>query len=360
MTCYDLMLLKAKLLCYGIRANTNTKMYMKEANHYVLDKGFMHAAHFLIEDLVINTCITENFCQNSPFEIKPNGAHLELYENDVLVAPIEVLHLPDWCDEYVEGYRIGDYIRPHSPNCVACWPYLKCNYYAQGQQCKFCSMGNYHIKTILPEHVVVQMIRKALEYNPEYEIALSGGTCDAPDHSISYFSSICKEAKKYNAEYISVETAPPSDLRYIDELKESGATAIIMNLEVADDTLRKQLCPGKATISQDHYFQAYARAVKAFGAGNVSCVLIAGIQKNEDIVRKAQELIEIGVIPTIIPFKPLDGCILRGYPTTNPDELIEVARKVDKLLNQQGLVADEQKGCTKCNGCSLETIISQV
>ena len=360
MTCYDLMLLKAKLLCYGIRANTNTKMYMKEVNHYVLDKGFMHAAHFMIDNLVINTCIMEKFCQNSPFEIRPNGERLELYENDAYIAPIKVLQLPEWCDEYIEGYRIGDFLRPHSPNCVACWPYLKCNYYAQGQQCKFCSMGNYHIKTILPERIVVQMIRKALEYNPEYEIALSGGTCDAPDRSISYFANICSGVQKDNSAYISVETAPPSDLRYIDELKESGATAIIMNLEIADDELRKQLCPGKATISQSHYMQAYKKAVKTFGVGNVSCVLIAGIQNGEDLVNKAQELIELGVIPTIIPFKPLDGCILRNYPTTNPDELIQVARKVDMLLSKQGLDADEQKGCTKCNGCSLETIVSQI
>lgn len=360
MNCYDLMMLKAKLLCYGIRANANTKMHMKEVNHYVFDKGFMHAAHFMIDEIVVNTCVAEQFCQNSPFEIRTSGECLKLFENDKSIASIEVLKLPNWCDEYVEGYRIGDYIRPHSPNCVACWPYLKCNYYTQGQQCKFCSMGNYHIKTILPEHIVVQMIRKALEYNPQYEIALSGGTCDAPDRSISYFSNICREAKKYNAEYISVETAPPSDLRFIDELKNSGATAIIMNLEIADNELRKKMCPGKSTISQNHYMKAYKRAVKVFGTGNVSCVLIAGIQRKEDIANKARELIELGVIPTIIPFKPLDGCMLANYPATKHSELIEIAGQVDKMLRKKGLFADEQKGCTKCNGCSLETIISQI
>ena len=28
-------------------------------------------------------------------------------------------------------YKIGNYIRPHSKECIACWPYLKCNYFEE-------------------------------------------------------------------------------------------------------------------------------------------------------------------------------------------------------------------------------------
>lgn len=360
MNCHELMYLKAKLLCYGVQADKITKLYMKEINPYVLDKGFMHAAHFIIDDVIINTCISEEFCQNSPFSIKYNNQDLNLYENDSFVSKISVLPLPDWCNEYIDGYHIGDYIRPHSLNCVACWPYLLCNYDSKGNQCKFCSMGNYHIKTILPENVVGKMIGKSLEYNKEYEVALSGGTCHEPDHSIDYFSKVCESARKYNAEYISVETAPPNDLFYIEKLKESGATAIIMNLEVADDNLRKILCPGKSSITQIHYMHAYEKAVKTFGPGNVSCVLIAGIQKADDIINKSKELIEIGVIPTIIPFKPLDGCLMNSHKVTNVNELIVIANEVDNMMKKYNLEAAQQKGCTKCNGCSLEILASQM
>lgn len=359
MNCEELIQLKAKLLCYGVKANKNTRMFMKEVNPYVLDKGFMHAAHFLIGNLVINTCISEKFCENSPFSIDVVDQRLELYEDKRYVTEIKVLPLPEWCNNYVDGYRIGDYLRPHSPNCVACWPYLICNYYSQGNQCKFCSMGSYHIQTILPEHIVGRMIEKSLRHNPHYEVALSGGTCNEPDHSINYFSKICQDARKYGAEYISVETAPPSDLSYISELSRSGATAIIMNLEIADNCLRKQLCPGKSLISELHYMHAYEEAIKSFGIGNVSCVLIAGIQEAEEIVKKASDLINIGVIPTIIPFKPLDGCILKEHKTVNPDELIIISSEIEKMLKKHNLFAVNQKGCTKCNGCSLETIVAQ-
>ena len=360
MKCMELMRLKASLLCYGVRADAHTKRYMEHINPYVLDKGFMHAAHFLIDDLVINTCISENFCKKSPFVIKERSGILELFDGKNYLSKIDVLPLPDWGNEYVEGYRIGDYLRPHSKQCIACWPYLKCNYCAIGKQCQFCSMGDYRIKTILPETIVCEMIRVALSNNAKYEVALSGGTCHEPDHSIAYFSKICEIAQQNNTEYISVETAPPNELFYIDELKKSGATAIIINLEIADENLRKDICPGKSSITQEQYYRAYERAVSVFGVGNVSCVLVAGIQKAEDIISKSSELISMGVIPTVIPFKPLDGCAMRNHPVANPEELIFIATEVDKLLSAHHMMASSQKGCTKCNGCSLETIIEQL
>lgn len=360
MTCLELMQLKAKLLCYGVKADKNVQMRMKEVNSYILDKGFMHAAHFLIGDVVINTCISEAFCKKSPYSVAMSGDGFGLYENEKYITKIEVLPLPQWCNEYVEGYRVGDYIRPHSNNCVACWPYLICNYYSQGKQCQFCSMGSYHIQTILPNDIVGRMIEKALNFKTQYEVALSGGTCHEPDHSIKYFASICEHARKNGAEYISVETAPPNELHYLRQLKDSGATAVIMNLEIADDNLRKQLCPGKSSISQLHYMHAYEEAVKRFGIGNVSCVLISGLQNADDIIQKSEELIDIGVIPTIIPLKPLDGCLLKNHPTADPNELIMISTEIEKKLSKYGLLATNQKGCTKCNGCSLETVAAQL
>lgn len=360
MNSVDLIHLKAKLLCYGVKADNHTKNCMERVNPYVLENGFMHAAHFAIDNLIVNTCISESFCDKSPFVIKERNGIFELFEKNHLISKIDVLPLPEWCNEYVKEYKIGDYLRPHSYYCIACWPYLKCNYYSIGKQCRFCSMGDYRLKTILSEAIVGEMIKVAISNNRNYEVALSGGTCHEPDHSIVYFSKVCEIARENGAEYISVETAPPNELFYIDELKKRGASAIIINLEIADEDCRKMICPGKSTISQLQYLYAYERAVNVFGAGNVSCVLIAGIQNAEDIINKSAELINMGVVPTIIPFKPLDGCSMRAHSITNPDELVLIATEVDKLLNKHNLAASHQKGCTKCNGCSLEAIIEQL
>jgi hypothetical protein len=360
----EILLLKTELLCAGIRITPNAVDPLRLKNRYIFEKGFIHAAHFTINETIINTCVSETFCEKSPYYINYDNGDFRLFrsdgEQDEFLLAIDVLELPQWCEGNIDGYTIGDYIRPHSENCIACWPYLICDYYSNANQCKFCSMGDYRIRTRLSENVVGKMIAKALSFNPNYELALSGGTCNKPDGSLSYFTTVCKKAVEAGAKYISVEITPPENLDRINELYEAGATAIIMNLEIADDTLRKIICPGKSLIPKQRYFNAFEHAVKLFGEGNVSSVLIAGLQPKRDIINVARDMTMIGVIPTIIPFKPLDGCLLNTMSPTSSNELLEIAESVEVLLKQNKLLASEQHGCTKCNGCSVEVLYENV
>lgn len=97
-----LLEIKADLLCYGIRLTKEAENVLKLRNRYVLEKGFMHAAHFLIDDIIINTCVSEKYCQSSPYVI-------QLYKDELIlekvrdgssrfISKIDVLHLPLWCE----------------------------------------------------------------------------------------------------------------------------------------------------------------------------------------------------------------------------------------------------------------------
>ena len=94
--------------------------------------------------------------------------------------------------------------------------------------------------------------------------------------------------------------------------------------------------------------EAQARRISA-------CVLIAGIQPKEDIVDECRKLTDIGVIPTIIPFKAMDDCQFRYKNNCRPEELIWISSRVGVLLKDKSLSPEMQEGCTKCGGCSLET-----
>ncbi len=170
----------------------------------------------------------------------------------------------------------------------------------------------------------------------------------------SYLIEIITGVRKFTSVPISVEMAPPKDANKIDQLKAAGASSLIMNLEIADPVLRKQICPGKSSITYESYYNCYKHSIEVFGRGKVSCVLIAGIQPKEDIVKECEKLAEIGVIPTIIPFKAMDDCELK-VPNCNAEELIWISERVGQLLRQRGLSPKMQEGCTKCGGCSLET-----
>jgi radical SAM protein (TIGR04043 family) len=358
----ELAKIKAELLCFGVRLNSTAREKCAIQNSYLLDGGFVHAAHFLIDGVVVNTCVTEKFCQHSPYEISWENNISILKKDGDVVCQIEVLPLPKWCLQKIDGRVIGDYLRPHSPNCISCCPKLRCTYYADDAQCKFCSLGiradNGEFTSVLPVPTVVQMVKRALENNPGYEIALSGGTCSSDDKSAVYFSEICgllTNNRKENYD-ISVELAPPDKDIYIEQLYEAGATALIMNIEIANQVLRKEICPGKSKILLSRYFEAMEKAVSIFGRGKVSSVLIAGIQPAEDIIGICKQLIPIGVIPTIIPFKPIDGCQMSTHSITNADEVLRIAGIVNESLRAEKLFACSQSGCTKCGGCSLESV----
>jgi hypothetical protein len=353
--------IKAELLCYGVRLDATAKEIVRIKNSYLFDGGFVHAAHFLINDIVINTCVNEEFCKTSPYEIALDNDRTILKKEGSVMCDIEILPLPGWCLNEVDQHVIGDYLRPHSHNCISCCPKLKCTYYTGNQQCKFCSLAfcaNNNLETMLPVSTVAKMVKTALEHNPNYEIALSGGTCGSEDKSAVYFSDICKLITDNGKDRhnISIELAPPDKDSYIELLFETGVSAVIMNIEIADERLRKEICPGKSNIPLSRYFEAFEKAVSIFGRGNVSSVLIAGIQPANDIINICKKLIPMGVIPTIIPFKPFDSSQMNKYPLTNPAEVLNIAKNVNDILIAEELYARKKSGCTACGGCSLESI----
>ena len=100
------------------------------------------------------------------------------------------------------------------------------------------------------------------------------------------------------------------------------------------------------------------KAVEVFGRGKVSSVLIAGIQADNenDIIDMCKKSIPMGVVPTIIPIKPLSSSRMSKHPIANPEIVLRIAYSVNQMLYDEGLIACDQGGCTKCGGCSLESV----
>lgn len=253
-------------------------------------------------------------------------------------------------------------MRPHSDICISCSPILKCGYQLIGKACKFCSLNEYALQSNVEEkispQILAKMIYKAMMYK-EYELNFSSGTILTEDKSANYYIEVLQELKELKLKrfpYISVEITPPDKDFYIQALADIGVTALIMNIEIVDENLRKKICPGKSDVSIKRYIEAMQLAVHILGTGNVSSVLLAGIQPAEDIINMGKELIEIGVVPTIMPFKPLDDCDMKKEKITNPKELLFISEELKSQMIRRKLNPRSQYGCTKCGGCSLETV----
>ena len=109
---------------------------------------------------------------------------------------------------------------------------------------------------------------------------------------------------------IQVQCEPPGDLATITELKEAGASSIGIHVESLDDAVRGRWMPGKATVPLEQYRAAWREAVRVFGRNQVSTYLLVGLGEDPDeLVSGAAELIEMGVYPFVVPYRPQAGSL---------------------------------------------------
>lgn len=349
--CASLAELKAGLLCYGINVDEEVGKQLLKSRPYFYDKGFVHAVNANILGSNVCVSVAERFSGVSPYHLR--GGDDKFFVEDEkgeLRVPIRLFD-----DLPVTGTVIDALARPHSDRVISLWPSLVCCYDRPGKKCKFCSIKPTDSQTVVSAEEVVKGLKALFAITDKYSINLGGGTIDNPDKMAKYLAEIVRGVREFSNTPISLELAPPSDVELIAELKRAGASSLIMNLEVANDELRKTICPGKSSIKKSHYYECYERGVSEFGRGKISCVLIAGIQPAKDIVSECAKLTDIGVIPTIIPFKAMDDCELNKTPNCDSRELLEISARVGKMLRDKGLSPEMQEGCTKCGGCSLET-----
>jgi radical SAM protein (TIGR04043 family) len=137
-------------------------------------------------------------------------------------------------------------------------------------------------------------------------------------------------------------------------MRDAGVDALGMHLEVVTPELRARIMPGKAQVSVDRYFTAFAAAVPVFGRGQVSTYILAGLgDTKEAILETSEKLISLGVYPFVVPFVPISGTPLESHPPPQPAFMHEILRPLAQMLRAAGLRATDIKaGCGKCGACS--------
>jgi radical SAM protein (TIGR04043 family) len=112
--------------------------------------------------------------------------------------------------------------------------------------------------------------------------------------------------------------------------------------------------PGKAQVSVERYFDAFAAAVPVFGRGQVSTYILAGLgDTKEAILETCAKLIALGVYPFVVPFVPISGTPLESHPAPSPAFMHEILGSLVPMLRAGRLKATDIKaGCGKCGACS--------
>ncbi len=156
---------------------------------------------------------------------------------------------------------------------------------------------------------------------------------------------------------IQVQCEPPGDLATIQELYDAGARSIGIHVESLDDDVRRRWMPGKGSVPMSEYRAAWAEAVRVFGWNEVSTYLLLGLGEDPDeTVAAATELIEMGVYPFVVPFRPLAGTLATDVdkvPAPDARMVASVTARVGAALRRAGMLgAAQSAGCAACGACS--------
>ena len=247
----------------------------------------------------------------------------------------------------------------HSRDVLATTVLQTCiRYESRRKACKFCSIGQSlsagrTIAHKTPQQLA-QVARAAVELDGVQHMVMTTGTPATPDRGAKV---LCDSAVAIKAAVdipIQAQCEPPSDPAWYQRMKDAGIDSLGMHLELATQSLRQQLMPGKAEVTIDDYLVAFRQAVAVFGRGQVSTYLLAGLgDTREALLTRCHQLIEIGVYPFVVPFVPIRGTPLEDHPTPDAEFMESVLQPLGQALSQANMRSTDIKaGCGRCGACS--------
>jgi radical SAM protein (TIGR04043 family) len=231
-------------------------------------------------------------------------------------------------------------------------------YQSRLKACQFCAIGQSLAAGRTIERKsraqLVEVAKAAVELDGVKHMVMTTGTPRGADRGAAI---LCESAAAVKAAVdlpIQAQCEPPDDEGWFERLKASGVDALGMHLEVVTPGVRTRIMPGKAEISVERYFKAFAAAVPVFGRGQVSTYILAGLGDTaEAILAMCETLVDLGVYPFVVPFVPISGTPLESWPPPTPAFMHAVLGPLARMLTASGLSSAEIKaGCGRCGACS--------
>jgi len=262
-----------------------------------------------------------------------------------------------------EGIAYEKIAKLHGRDVLATTVVQTCARYDPADRCRFCaieaSLESGATIAVKTPAMLAEVAEAAVRLDGVRHVVLTTGTSTAPDRGARHLARCVRAIKEAVPTLpVQVQCEPPADLATITELREAGADSIGIHVESLDDSVRRRWMPGKSTVSLGEYWAAWTEAVRVFGRNQVSTYLLVGLGEDPDeLVAGAEQLVELGVYPFVVPFRPLAGTLAvdeDGAQAPKAAVLEDVSRRVAKALQAGGMRgADQMAGCAACGACSV-------
>jgi len=298
---------------------------------------------------------------NSPYLVKNGKLLLDGADLGMDVSPVNRPHFYDLST--ADGVSYEKIARLHGKDVLATTAVQTCMRYEESQRCRFCAIeasleagATIAVKT--PAQLA-EVAEAAVRLDGVKQMVMTTGTSKGKDRGARHLERCVRAIKAVVPDLpIQVQIEPPADLAVLTDLYNAGVSSIGIHIESMDDKVRRQWTPGKASVSTDEYRAAWREAVRVFGRNQVSTYLIVGMGEDPDeFVESTKELIEMGVYPFVVPFRPLRGTLATDVDKVLPPSgilLENLSRRVaDLLIGANMLASGQTAGCAACGACSV-------
>jgi radical SAM protein (TIGR04043 family) len=231
-------------------------------------------------------------------------------------------------------------------------------YQSRTKTCQFCAIGQSlaagrTVERKTPAQLA-EVAKAAVELDGVRHMVMTTGTPPGRDRGAAILVESARAVKEAVDLPIQGQCEPPDDNGWFSRMKAAGIDALGMHLEAVTQDVRVRIMPGKAQVSVQRYFEAFAAAVPIFGRGQVSSYILAGLgDPKEAILNTCARLIAVGVYPFVVPFVPISGTPMESHPPPSPNFMHELLKPLARMLREGGLQAiDIKAGCGKCGACS--------
>lgn len=120
---------------------------------------------------------------------------------------------------------------------------------------------------------------------------------------------------------IAVITPPPS-VKSLINMKYCGVDKVVFNLEIADEKLAKEICPGKFELGTGYIESMLKKSIPIFGINNVWTNFVFGLEPIGFLLDKCRELASYGIVPSANVYHRDKGNRLGTIESPAVDEIV--------------------------------------
>lgn len=241
------------------------------------------------------------------------------------------------------------------------WP---CEYAMAGKSCQYCFSGgqfealakrNKPMPFIPSPKDVAEVCEYAAKNCGVTSVEITGGSTFKHEveekHITSYLEALQDSPLMHNenGEILLFVTPPDGNTDVLDRYFELGADRIACSLEVWDESLAKEIMPGKSAFTgKQRHLDALSYIADKYGPNRAFSNFIIGLEPFDSLKDGASYLAERGIIPTASVWMPF-GKPVRG--SMKPPELDYYRRVKDMLAELYEKYDLDPPGASGLNVC---------